>query len=117
LVTNGESITLGEALSFSGGRLTKANPTGAVAAVAMQSVAAGTDKKCKVAIVYPQQVWRVRYTGTPAAGFVVGSNSATIDATGMFVDASNVTSGPCAVIAIDAAAGTCDVIFKNRQLN
>ena len=76
LVTNNEAISYGEALIFTGGRLTKAAAGGPVAAIALSDVAAGTDKTCKVLLVDPEQTWEVEYTGTPAAGFVVGCNSA-----------------------------------------
>lgn len=124
-VTNGESIKYGQCLKFVNGRLTAAGPTDAVAAIAQHDVAAGTDKTCKVLFVDPEQIWEVEYIGTPAAGFVVGCNSATLNAAdsptagtpaGMYINAANVTGGPCSIIKIDTDAKKVYVKFKNRQL-
>lgn len=115
-VTNSEAVSYGEALIFSNGRLTKAAAGGPVAAIAQHDVVAGTDKKCKVIIVTEEQDWEVGYTGTPAAGFVVGANSADIDSTGLLLNAADVTGGPCSILEIDSANAKCKVKFKNRQL-
>lgn len=116
-VNNNEAIAEGECLVFANGRLTKASAGGAVAAVSLHSVEAGTDKTCKVHLVLPGQVWEVAYTGTPDTGFVVGCATADIDSTGTMLNAEAVTSGPCAIIAIDGANAKAKVVFKNRQLS
>ena len=117
-VKNNEAIAEGECLVFDNGRLTKAPAGGAVAAVSLHSVEAGIDKTCKVHLVLPGQVWEVAYTGNPAAdGFVVGCATANIDSTGTMLDATDVVSGPCAIIAIDGANAKAKVVFKNRQLS
>lgn len=115
-VTNNEAITEGEALVLSSGRLTKAAANGAVGFIAMHSVVAGIDKKCKVIAVMPGQVWEVGYTGTPDGGFIVGLLSADIDDTGLLLNAADVTSGPCGILSLDAAAHTARVVFTNRSL-
>lgn len=116
-VTNSEAIAEGECLVFANGRLTKASAGGAVAAVSLHSVEAGIDKTCKVHLVLPGQVWEAAYTGTPDTGFVVGCATADIDSTGTMLNAEAVTSGPCAIIAIDGANAKAKVVFKNRQLS
>ncbi len=116
-MTNSEAVTKGEALIFTNGRLTKAAAGGPIAAIALETKAAGTDVKVKVAFVTGSQVWRVKYTGTPDAAFVVGQNAADIDATGLLANAADVTGGPLAIIAKDTTNTTVDVIIKNRQLN
>ena len=121
-VKNNEAIAEGECLVFANGRLTKASAggkdlPGVVAAVSLHSVEAGIDKTCKVHLVLPGQVWETTYTGTPAAGFVVGCATADIDSTGTMLNAADVEAGPCAIIAIDGANAKAKVVFKNRQLS
>lgn len=123
-VTNGEAVKYGQCLVFSNGRLTAAAPGGPVAAVALHDVAAGTDQKCKVLLVTPEQVWEADYVGTPAAGFVVGCNSADLNVAGtptgapagLYLNSSDVAGGPCSIIEVDAVNRKAKVIFKNRQL-
>lgn len=117
LVTNSEAIKRGEALIFLSGRLTKAAAGGAVAAIATHDVAAGTDKECEVIIVTGSQVYEVKYTGTPDATFLAGMATADVDSTGLLVNAADVIGGACAILKIDTATTTCQVMFKNRQLN
>lgn len=121
LVTNGEALVYGQCVMFSNGRLTKAAAGGPVAAVTLHAVEAGTDKRCKVILVEPDQEWEADYVGTPDAGFVVGCSSADIDTgvlggVGANLNAADVAGGPCAVLHINAAAKKAIVKFKNRQL-
>lgn len=124
LVTNGESIKYGQCLKFVNGRLTAATPGDAVAAIAQHDVEAGTDKTCKVLFVDPEQIWEADYIGTPAAGFVVGCNTANLNpantptgaVAGLYINAANVTGGPCSILKIDTEAKKVYVKFKNRQL-
>ncbi len=124
LVTDNVAIKYGQAVKFVNGRITAAGPTDAVAGIAQHDVEAGTGKTCKVILVDPEQDWEVEYIGTPAAGFVVGCSSAALNAAnnptgapaGIYVDAANVTGGPCSVVKIDSAAKKAVVKFKNRQL-
>ncbi|MCL6559350.1 MAG: hypothetical protein K6U74_11255 [Firmicutes bacterium] len=118
LVTNSEAIKRGEALKLASGRLTKAGATDAVAAIATHDVAAGTDKECEVIVVTGSQVYEVEYTGTPAAGFLVGANDCDLDSTGLKVDAASVAAGGgIAILKIDTEKTKCHAMFKNRQLN
>ncbi len=116
-MTNSEAVTRGEALYFSSGRLTKAVGGSAVAAIAMQTKAAGTDVKVKVALVTATQIWRVGYTGTPDVAFIVGQNAADIDTTGLLINAADVTGGAFAIMAKNTTNTKVDVMVKNRQLN
>jgi hypothetical protein len=116
LVTDDEAISYGQALIFSSGRLTSAAAGGAVAAISLQDVAAGTNKTCKVILVGEEQEWEVGYTGSPAAGFVVGCNSADLASGALLLNAADVTGGPCSILEIDSTNAKCVVKFKNRQL-
>jgi len=123
-VTNNESVKYGQCLVFSSGRLTAAAPAGSVAAVALHDVTAGTDQKCKVILVTPEQIWEADYVGTPDSGFVVGCNSADLNPAntptgapaGLYLNAADVTGGPCSILAIDSTSKKAKVMFKNRQL-
>jgi hypothetical protein len=117
LMTNAEAVARGEALILSSGRLTKAAAGGPVFAIAQEAKAAGTDIPVNVAPVTGVQLWRVAYTGTPDVAFVVGQAAADIDATGLLVNAADVTGGPCFVYAKNTTTTKVDVIFKSRQHN
>lgn len=117
--TAGESFVYGECVKFSGGKIAKAGTTDDVAGVVLHAVTgvSGVVGTCKqVVLVDAEQIWEADYTGTPAAGFVVGVNSATLDTTGANLDASNVTNGPCSVIKINTNDKKAWVKFKKRQL-
>jgi hypothetical protein len=112
-VTDSEAITKGEALIMASGKLTKAAAGGPVGYIALQDVAAGTSKTCRVLMVEPGQVFECAYTGTPAGGFVLGVAAADIDSTGLLVNAADVTGGPCTVHYIDTTNTKCHVVFNN----
>lgn len=116
-MTNSEGCTKGQALYFSSGRLTTAVAAGEIAVIALETKIAGTDVKPQVAIVSPTQVWRVGYTGTPDAAFVVGQDAADIASGGLLANAADVTGGALAIIAKNTTTTKVDVIIKNRQLS
>lgn len=116
LVTNATALSFGQCVTFSAGRLVAAGTTTPVAGVTTHAVTAGTDRRCKVILVDPEQTWEADYTGTPVGGFVVGVNSAVLDAAGNNLNSTNVTSGPCAIVAIDAPPRKALVKFRLRHL-
>lgn len=116
LVTDGEAISYGQCLKFASGKLTKCGQATSVAAISQQDVPAGTGNKCKVIIVEPGQIWEADYTGTPDAGWVVGCATCDItDATGLTINAADVSEGKFALLEIGANS-KCKVMCVGRAL-
>ena len=70
LMTNAEAVTIGEALKFTNGRLTKASGTDIPEAVALATKAAGTDVKIPFIRLDEQREFEVKSTATVAATLV-----------------------------------------------
>lgn len=117
LATNGEAFTKGEAVKLASGRWTKALAADAVAGFAEQTIAAGTDQSLSVIEARPGDVFEVKYTGTPDAGFVIGVNTADLAADALSINSADIVGGAFAVIDITTSKTTCKVQVKNRQLS
>jgi len=116
-VTDANAITYGQCLKFNAGKLIKAATTDVVAGVANHDVAAGTNQKCKILLVDPEQLWEADYTGEPISTFIVGCADAVLDGDGRNLNAAATGGGgPCSIIKINAAAKKAWVKFKKRQL-
>lgn len=119
MATNAEAFIQGEAviLNSSTGRWTKAAAGGPIAGFANQTLAAGTDQFLEVLLAREGDNWDCAYTGTPAATFNPGQNAADIDATGLLVNAADVTGGALAILEVNTVKTTVRVKVKNRQLS
>jgi hypothetical protein len=100
LVTNLEAITRGEALVLTSGRLTKCGATATPQFIAVQDVAAGTDKVAKVYRVTEDTELETTSSAT-VADTLVGSK-VTLNADGLRVTATT-TSGVFEVSYTDGA--------------
>lgn len=96
--TLNETFTKGEALKLTAGKWTKAATTDIVGGFANENktCVAGNDS-LEVIEARPGDRFRVPYTGTPAAGFLVGANAVAIAADGLSVDSATVAGGALAV--------------------
>lgn len=114
--TSGETYTKGEALTISStGAWTKASNGGTVGGFANESkTASATDLTLEVIEARVGDRFRAPYTGTPAAGFVVGVKLADISADGLSVLSSDVTGGMFAAWEINTNNTTCVVTVTNR---
>jgi hypothetical protein len=117
LATDAEVYSTGEALALVSGRWTKASNGGQVAGICQESKTAGVDDSLEVLECRADDVFEAPYTGVPAAGFVVGANTADISADGLSVLSSDVTGGAFSVLSINTNKTTCKVKVKNRQLS
>lgn len=114
--TSGETYTRGEALTLSAtGAWTKAANGGNVGGFANESkTASASDLTLEVIEARSGDRFRASYTGSPAAGFVVGVKLADISADGLTVLASDVTGGAFAVWEKNTTKLTCVVTVVNR---
>mgnify|MGYP001212031911 CR=1 FL=1 len=117
LMTNAEAGKKGEAVKLVNGRWTKASATDVPGGILVADVVAGTDVPCDVYLIRPGDVFYVKYTGTPAAGFTEGANAVAISADGLSVNAATVAGGAVAIKDINTANQTCAVYFKLRQFS
>ena len=98
-LTDSEAASVGEAVVFSSGKVTKAGATATPQAVVIQNVVAGTGKTVEVVRVRQDQVFLADYVGTATP--LVGAKYA-IDATGLNVDADVTDSGKVEIVSVDA---------------
>lgn len=114
--TSGETYTKGEALTISAtGAWTKAANGGPVGGFANESkTATATDLTLEVIEARPGDRFVAPYTGTPAAGFVVGAKTVDISTDGLSVLSSDVTGGPFAIWEVNTNKTTCTVAVVNR---
>lgn len=115
----GETFTRGEAVYVnSSGELTKAANGSQIAGFANQTkTTTASDKVLEIIEARADDVFEAAYTGTPAAGFVVGANTVDVSADGLTVLSSDVTGGALAVQSINTTKATCRIRVKNRQLS
>jgi hypothetical protein len=100
-LTNAEAQVEGRAYTLTSNRLTKSGGTGRVMAIGAKNITAGTDVKGYVEAVLDGDILKCDYTGTPDVGFVVGCQTACLDANGDNVDAANITGGHLTILSID----------------
>jgi hypothetical protein len=112
--TNATTFTEGEALQLTSGRWAVATNGAAVAGFAAQTITTTTDTLVTVNLAREGDVWEAPYTGTPAAGFVVGVMIADVSADGLSVLSSDVTGGPFSILAINTTKVTCQLQVKLR---
>lgn len=117
--TASEVYTKGEALKLSAtGAWTKASTTDVVAGFANQSkTATASDLTLEVIEARADDVFESNYTGTPAAGFVLGANAVTLAADGLSPNSATVIGGALAIVDINTTKLTCRVRVKSRQLS
>jgi hypothetical protein len=114
--TASEVYTKGEALTLSAtGAWTKAANGNSVGGFANQTkTLSASDLTLEVIEARVGDKFRTPYTGTPAAGFVVGVKTADVSADGLTVLSSDVTGGPFALWEINTNKTTCTVTVANR---
>lgn len=114
--TASEVYTRGEALMTSAtGAWTKATNGLLVGAFANQTkTCTASDLTLEVIQARAGDRFRAPYSGSPAAGFVLGVKSADISADGLSVLSSDVTGGPFAVWDIITSKSECVVTVVNR---
>lgn len=114
--TASEVYTKGEALMTSStGAWTKATNGLVVGGFANESkTCSATDLTLEVIEARVGDRFRAPYTGSPAAGFVVGVKTADISADGLSVLSSDVTTGMFAVWEKNTNNTTCVVTVTNR---
>jgi hypothetical protein len=114
--TSGETYTKGEALMTSStGAWTKATNGLSVGGFANQSkTCTASDLTLEVIQARAGDRFRAPYTGSPAAGFVLGVEAADMSTDGLSVLSSDVTGGPFAVWDIITSKSECVVTVINR---
>lgn len=112
-MTDSEAATVGEAMVFSSGKLTLAGDAANIAGFATHALAAGTSQTMYLLIALPGMIFEVPYTGTPAAGFVVGCETCDL-ASGVQIDAADVTGGKFTLVSKDTANTKCEVTVNGR---
>lgn len=117
LFTNAEAGKKGQAVKLAAGRWTLAATTDVPAGILEADVVAGTDVPCGVLLIRPGDLFHVKYTGTPAAGFVPGASAVVLAADGLSINAATVTGGAVAVLRINTTNQTAQVYFKLRQFS
>lgn len=101
-MTNSEDAVEGKAYKLSSQRWTEAKGTDRIYAVCIKSETAGTNVYGTMSLVRDGDILEADYTGTPAATFIPGQETATLgDADGSVVDASDVTNGHLVVLEVD----------------
>lgn len=107
-VASGEAVQYGEALSLSGGKLTKCGATTAPAYIAMRDVAAADENRvCPVCRVESNQVYDVPCTASPAS--LKPGDKVTLHTDGMQVT-NTTTSGVVTVISNNGGTKAGDII-------
>lgn len=113
--TASETFTKGEALTLTDGAWTKAANGGTVGGFANETkTTTASDTTLEVLEARVGDRFRAPYTGTPAAGFVIGVKAADISADGLSVLSSDVTGGMFAVWEINTNNTECVVTVVNR---
>ncbi|MEF3306676.1 hypothetical protein [Paenibacillus sp. GYB003] len=115
--TDNEAGKKGETVKLVNGRWTKASGTDVPGGILDADVVAGVDQVCDVTLIRPGDVFKVKYTGTPAGGFTEGANAVAIAADGLSVNAATVAGGAVAIRDIDTTNQMCTVYFKLRQFS
>jgi hypothetical protein len=100
LMTNSEAVTLGEALKFTSGRLTKSGATDTPEAIAMKTASAGTDVEIPFIRLDDQREFETTSTATVASTLV--GNKVTLHTDGLTVTATT-TNGVFLISATDGA--------------
>jgi len=101
-MTDAETSVVGTAYTLSSGRWTEAVGTGRIHAICYKATTGGTDQLGYMELVKPGDIIEGPYTGTAAATFIAGCESATLgDATGASIDSSDVTSGHLVLLNVD----------------
>lgn len=114
----GETFTTGEALTTNAsGQLTKAGATSAIIGFANQTkTTTASDNTLEFIEARADDVFSAPYTGTPAAGFVLGANAVTLAADGLSANAATVAGGALTIRIINTNTGRVHVSVKNRLL-
>jgi hypothetical protein len=113
LVTDSEAISKGEALVATAGRLTKCGAAGVPQFIALQSCAAGTDSKIDYMVVRKDQTFLADVAGTASlAAAAVGAKVASIDSTGLKLDAAALTGGNLEIVSVDTDKAKARVRFN-----
>jgi hypothetical protein len=117
LMKDDEAGFAGEAIKIVAGRVTKAGPTDAIAGFLTANVTAGKDKPTEFVQAREGDWYEAPYSGTAAAGFVVGANEVALAADGLAADSATVTGGSLAVLDINTNKKAARFKVKNRQLS
>lgn len=117
LFTDAEAGKKGQTVKLVSGRWTLAATTDVPAGILEADVVAGTDVACGVLLIRPGDLFHVKYTGTPAGGFVPGADAVALAADGLSVDSATVAGGAVAVIRVNTTNQTAQVYFKLRQFS
>lgn len=100
-MTNSEAAVAGAAYKLSSRRWTLAATTDRIYAICLKSVAAGTDVLGVMSLVRDGDIIEADYTGTPDAAFIPGLELATLDSTGLLVNAATVSGGHLVILEKD----------------
>jgi len=106
-LTDSEAASVGEAMVFAAGKVTKCATTAAPQAIAIEAVTAGTNNDVDVILVRRDQVFLADYIGIAP---VVGTKSYVMDPTGLLVNGST-TGGKVEIVSVDTANTKCRVKF------
>lgn len=107
-MTDSEAGADGEAVVFSGGRLTKCAASSAPQGILIKDTDAGTDVETEYVPVRRDQIFLADYSGTAP---VVGTKTYQLTADGLSVDGNTSTGGKVEIVSVDTSAGKCRVKF------
>lgn len=114
-LTDSEAATFGKAYVFSSGRLTAVGTTAAPAAIALETVAAGTDVKCTVLLVAPGMLFEADASGTYAAT-MVGTTTVTFKTGVASVDLDTLSGGKITVLGPGSSSSKVVCTFSATAL-